>query len=79
MTFVTVCVPWRLKEHINPDTSVLVGKPPKPHKVLSRFIRFFGTEEVSRSVFHFPPEEIGKEYPYHIMITNILRKYILLS
>jgi hypothetical protein len=43
MTFVTVCVPWRLKEHINPDTSVLVGKPPKPHKVLSRFIRFFGT------------------------------------
>jgi hypothetical protein len=21
----------------------LVGKPPKPHKVLSRFIRFFGT------------------------------------
>lgn len=37
---ITDCVPCRLKKHINPDTSVLVGKPPKPYKVLLGFIRF---------------------------------------
>ena len=44
MTFVTVCVPWRSKKHINPNTSVLVGKPTIPYKVLLGFIRSFGTD-----------------------------------
>ena len=84
---ITDCVPYRLEKHINPDTLVLVKKPPKPYKVLKGFIRFFGTVddccEMERKIHDILESIDTRVYPnrefFKISLTTIKKIFDIIS